>query len=1196
MKFNSSYISLYFILLCSFLQSCESQEDSLFTELSADETGIQFSNRITENDTMNILTFEYVYNGGGVALGDFNNDQKVDIYFTGNQVANRLYLNEGVDKNNQLKFKDVTKQANVAGEGKWNSGVALVDINNDGLLDMYVCATVKKVGKQRANILYVNQGVDKQGVPSFKNMAEEYGIADTTHTTNANFFDYDNDGDLDLYVVVDEMADIHYPNMYHPKIKDGSSRLTDRLYRNDYDPKTRHAHFTDVSKEEGILIEGFGLGINITDINQDGWKDIYVTNDYLSNDLLYINQHKNGKHTGFIDQADLYFKHTSHSAMGNDVNDINNDGLVDILAVDMMAADNYRKKMLTMANNYQTYQNNDKFGYAFQFPRNTLQLNRGKDPKTGIPAFSEIGLFAGVAETDWSWTPMVTDFDNDGLRDIIITNGFPKDITEQDFMVYRAERGNFAEPKYLLEMISSVKIPNFAFRNNGNLGFEDVTKKWGIKKPSFSNGAAYADLDNDGDLDYVVNNINDSASVYRNNAMQFAPDKSHFLRVQLKGSDQNVQGIGASIQIKYNKNQLQFYEFTPYRGYLSTIEAVAHFGLGETKEIDELKIIWPNGKQQILKHLKANQVITLEEKNALPYLPNSRNSTTLFTEVSDQLNLLYKHIEDDAIDFNNQKLLPHKFSQQGPCLAVGDVNGDLIEDVFIGGSSKHKGYFLIQDKNGNFKSMDLLSGKDGFAKTQEDMGALLFDVDNDRDLDLYLVSGSNELPLLDPGYQDRIFINDGKGHFTENNSILPAFAKSGSCVKAVDFDHDGDLDLFVGNRVEPGFYPRPVSSYLLRNEFPRLKFTDVTNQVAPELNKIGLITDALWSDTDNDGWQDLILAGEWMPIKILKNEKGKFKSIQSTGIEHKSGWWNSLAAGDFDNDGDMDYVAGNLGQNTLHRASDDTPAKIYAADFNGDGTFDAIPTVFFKDQKGKRKEFPFNTRDDLAKQFIQIRKRFDNYAKFSLAGIKDVLTKEELSKALVLEANWMNSSYIENLGKGKFRIFALPRLAQISPVLAIQVQDFDEDGNLDMVLSGNDYGNEISTGRLDASKGLFLKGNGHGKFREIQLGQSGLNFDGDSKALVKIKSSKGNLLLMNSQNLGPLKTYALNKPMKDFVLDREEFSAIITLKNGKKRREEFPLGNTHMSQNSQRMWLNSSIQQAEMYNQKLKRTRSVSNL
>jgi hypothetical protein len=663
----------------------------------------------------------------------------------------------------------------------------------------------------------------------------------------------------------------------------------------------------------------------------------------------------------------------------------------------------------------------------------------------------------------------------------------------------------------------------------------------------------------------------------------------------LKGLDQNIQGIGASIQIKYNKNEVQFYEFTPYRGYLSTIESVAHFGLGTTKEIDELKIIWPNGKQQILNHLKVNQVITLEEKNAPTYLPKPVNSHTLFTEITDQLNISYKHVEDDAIDFNNQKLLPHKFSQQGPCLAVGDVNGDLIEDVFIGGSSKHKGQFLIQDKHGNFTSTDLLSGKDGFAKNQEDMGSLLFDIDNDQDLDLYLVSGSNELPLLDPGYQDRIFINDGKGHFIENSSILPAFAKSGSCVKAVDFDHDGDLDLFVGNRVEPGFYPKPVSSYLLRNEFPRLKFTDVTSQLAPELNQIGLISDALWSDTDNDGWQDLILAGEWMPIRIFKNEKGKLKSIQSSGIQHKSGWWNSLAAGDFDNDGDMDYVAGNLGQNTLHRASDATPTKIYASDFNGDGTFDAIPTVFFKDQKGIRKEFPFNTRDDVAKQFIQTRKRFDTYAKFSVAGIQDILTKEELSKALVLEANWMNSSYIENLGKGQFRMFALPRLAQISPVLAIQVIDFDEDGNLDMLLSGNDYGNEISTGRLDASKGLLLRGNGQGKFREIYLGQSGLNLDGDSKALVKVKSSQGKLLLMNSQNLGAIKSYVWNKKALDVPIQSSETSAIITLKNGKKRKEEFPLGTTYMSQNGQRIWLNGSVQQVEMFNQKQKRTRSVSN-
>lgn len=1194
MNFKSTLSSIFTLSCILLFTGCQSDEKTLFTELDPADTGIQFSNRITENDTMNILTFEYVYNGGGVALGDFNNDQKVDIYFTGNQVGNKLYLNEGVGENKQLKFKDVTKASNATGEGQWNSGVSLVDINNDHLLDIYVCSTVKKVAKERANILYINQGIDKNGIPSFKNLAEEYGVADTTHSTNANFFDYDNDGDLDLYVIVDEMADIHYPNMYHPKIVDGSSRITDRLYRNDYDPKTKHAHFTDVSKEEGILIEGFGLGINITDINQDGWKDIYVTNDYLSNDLLYINQHKNGKHTGFIDQASSYFKHTSHSAMGNDVNDINNDGLVDIIAVDMMAADNYRKKMLTMGNNYQTYQNNDKFGYTFQFPRNTLQLNRGKDPKTGIPAFSEIGLFAGVAETDWSWTPMVTDFDNDGLRDIIITNGFPKDITEQDFMVYRAEKGNFAEPQFLLDMISSVKIPNFAFKNNGNLGFEDVSKKWGIKKPSFSNGAAYADLDNDGDLDYVVNNINDSASIYRNDAIQLAPEKSHYLRVKVKGSGQNIGGIGASIEIKYGKNQTQFYEYNPYRGYLSTIENVAHFGLGNVQKINELKVVWPSGQSQIIKNIAANQVIRLDEKNAQWQVKAEKAVPTLFTDVSNELNIPYQHIEDDMIDFNIQKLIPHKFSQQGPCLAVGDVNGDQLEDVFIGGSSKHSGQILIQNASGKFQIKDLVQSTNGLPKVHEDMGALLFDLENDGDLDLYVVSGSNELPLMDPGYQDLIYLNDGKGNFTENKSILPAFTKSGSCVKAADYDQDGDMDLFIGNRVEPGFYPKPVSSYILRNESPKLKFTDVTAKVAPELQNIGLICDALWTDFDNDGWQDLILAGEWMPIQMFQNKGGKLSSVtKNTGIEHKSGWWNSISAGDFDNDGDMDYVAGNLGQNTLHRASDKTPAKIYSADFNGDGTYDAIPTIYFKDREGTKKEFPFNTRDDLTKQFIQTRKRFDTFAKYAVAGISDVLTAEELSKALVLEANWMNSSYIENLGGGKFKIAALPRLAQMAPVLAIQVQDFDEDGNLDMVISGNDYGNEISTGRLDASKGLFLKGNGQGKFRETSLSQSGLNLDGDSKALVKVKSSQGKLWLMNSQNLGTIKTYVLNKKALDIPLQRTETSAIITLKNGKKRKEEFPLGTTYMSQNGQRIWLNGSMNQLDVFNQKRQKTRSM---
>jgi enediyne biosynthesis protein E4 len=1161
-------LPMYIILIvwCLFFYSCNSRKQTLFTLLDPSYTFIDFSNRIHENDSINIIDNEYVYNGGGVAIGDFNNDGLQDVYFTGNTVSNRLYLNNG-----DMHFKDVTEVSGTKGEGRWCSGVALVDINSDSLLDIYVCATFRGNPVARANMLYVNQGISKDGIPVFKEMAGAYGIADTTQSTNAVFFDYDRDGDLDLYVLVDRLDPNHYPNKYKFTATDGSGLSTGRLYRNDWSDSLKHPVYTDVSMQAGIKTEGYGLGVHVADINKDGWPDIYVTNDYISNDILYINN-CNGT---FTDKAREYLKHTSFSAMGNDIADINNDGLQDIIALDMLPEDNYRRKMMLNPNNYSAYIETRKYNYQYQYVRNTLQMNMGSipgDDSANHPIFGDIAFYSGLSSTDWSWAPLVADFDNDGFRDIIITNGFPKDVTDHDFIAYRRETRNYAPKNTVLEQIPAVKLRNYAFKNKGDLRFEDMTTEWGIEQPSFSNGAAYADLDNDGDLDYIVNNINDSAHVYRNNLIQNKNAASGYLRVRLKNEKGNEEGLGTFVEIRYGDDKLQVHEQTLYRGYLSTMEPYIHFGLGSDTLVKTIKITWPDGKVQTVNDVKSNQVVTIQRSSNLIIAENESNNTEPFLQdITSIAGLSFIHSEKDYIDFSIQKLLPHKFSQYGPALAAGDVNGDGLEDVFVSSSQGNSGRFFLQLANGKFTEKLLQPGATAESKSQEDGGVLLFDADNDGDLDLFIAGGGYENPKGSDNYRDRFYSNDGKGNFTANDDAIPPSNISKSCVKAADFDGDGDLDLFVGGRVSPEKYPLPVSSYILRNDSKpgSVQFSDVTKEVAPGLVDIGLICDMLWTDFDNDGETDMLLAGEWMPLTAFKNEKGRFSNVtRSSGLDTLHGWWSSLSAGDFDNDGDIDYIAGNTGLNTFYKASKKYPVKIYAGDFNKDGGYDAIPTLFLPDRENRLKEFPAFGRDDMLRQMITIKARFTNYNSYAVATIDKVLTPQEIEESLKFYADCLASCFIKNNSNGKFEIYQLPVQAQLSTIFATIADDVDGDNNLDIIINGNDYGAEISTGRYDALNGLVLKGDGKGNFTPLNMQQSGLFIPGDGKALVSFKAANGKPLLLASQNQGPLRVFEKKVINRVIPVFADEVFAEMSFADGRKRKEEFYFGNSFYSQAS----------------------------
>jgi len=1075
----------------------------LFTLLPSSYTGVSFENRVEATPELNVFTYRNFYNGGGVAAGDLNGDGLPEVMLTSNQHGNKLYLNKG-----HFQFQDITDEAGVGGKGSWATGVTFADVNGDGLLDIYVCYAGNIAGKRRANELYINQGLDANGIPTFKEEAAQYGLADEGYSTQATFLDYDRDGNLDMFLV---------ENSYRPANSFGIRNIRNvrdklggqKLFHND-----GNGHFTDVSAKAGIFGGeiAFGLGVVVSDVNRDGWPDIYVSNDFFERDYLYINNHDGT----FDERLDREMPYLSYFSMGLDIADINNDGWPDIYTTDMLPEDEYRLRTTSTFEGWDTYQAKVKNGFHFQLMRNMLQLNNGNG------TFSDIGQMAGVARTDWSWSALLADLDLDGYKDIYVTNGLARDVTSQDYVAFlanqqttlTANKGKKVDYKALTDATTSTKLEHYVFRNKGDLTFTNETANWGLDKPSFGNGATYADLDGDGALELVVNNVDDTAFIYRNNARTLL-NANHYLQVKLDGEGHNRFGIGSKVTLQ-NGKQILYQELSPTRGFQSSVDYVLTFGLGKIDTVQTVIVTWPDGRVSNVKNVAANQRITVKQsESAKGIVAPLQPVRPLVTDVTQQTTFPFVHHENDYVDFDRERLMPKMLSTEGPLMAVADVNGDGLDDIFIGGAKDQPSAILIQQPDGGFvKSNEQLLAQDALS---EDIGAVFFDANGDGHPDLYVVTGGSEFSDAASPLEDRLYLNDGKGNFRKAVGALPPLALSGSRVAAADFDGDGAIDLFVGGRSVPGRYGIDPQSVLLRND-GRGKFTDVTDKDAPGLSHIGMVTDAMWKDIDGDGRPDLIVVGEWMPITIFHNAgHGKLEKMNVPGLEKSNGWWNRIIAGDFTGHGRVDFIVGNLGLNTRLQAKEKEPVTMYVKDFAHNGFVQQIVSYY-----NNGKQYPLALRDDLLRSLTFLQDRYPNYKDYAKQTVADVIPQKDLTDAVVKNAYTFATSLARNNGDGTFTLVPLPLEAQIAPMYGILAADIDGDGKADLLMAGNFDGVKPEIGKMSAGYGLYLRGDGKGHFTPVRELESGFFVPGQARDIQRVRTRKGSVYIVSRNNDRPL--------------------------------------------------------------------------